>query len=466
MSTRKLLTVSVSSLVVAGALWTGTGTARTASSSTLTVASTADTTITQVTQDGDNGVKTTLATCPATCEGNSRGQRDAVVAFDVSGLPAGARNIRASLQLYSWNAYTATTTAHTTTGDATGDGSWADRGTPGAALDTRTAVTAGYNAWDVSEAVRGNGKLVFTVMQTARTTRTYWASRENSSASLRPRLVITYDPSSTASPSPTGSPTPKPTASPTSSPTPTASSTGGPAGWTKVWADEFDGASLDTSTWEARNNTRVDFDRACITNRPENVRVSGGSLFLTARKETRTCGSETRAYTTAYLTTMKRLSFTYGRFEVRAKSPNGPTGSTGLWPAFWLRPEDGANGEIDVMELPGGSAYYAAATQAIFNSYSPQVKQDQRFPFTTGYPGDGFHTYTTEWEPGVMRWYIDGRKVWQRDRTTTSWFDSAFSKPYHLRFTFHVGGWLGDPDAATRFPADFQVDYVRVWKRS
>jgi hypothetical protein len=29
---------------------------------------------------------------------------------------------------------------------------------------------------------------------------------------------------------------------------------------------------------------------------------------------------------------------------------------------------------------------------------------------------------------------------------------------------FQVGGWLGTPDAATAFPADFVVDYVKVWQ--
>jgi beta-glucanase (GH16 family) len=81
-----------------------------------------------------------------------------------------------------------------------------------------------------------------------------------------------------------------------------------------------------------------------------------------------------------------------------------------------------------------------------------------------GYPGDGLHTYATEWAPGVLRWYIDGHLVWARDRATTPWFDAAFSRPYHLRLNFQVGGWLGTPTAATRFPADFRVDYVRVYQ--
>ena len=56
-------------------------------------------------------------------------------------------------------------------------------------------------------------------------------------------------------------------------------------------------------------------------------------------------------------------------------------------------------------------------------------------------------------------------QVYRRDRSTTPWFDEAFSRPFHLRLNFQVGGWLGNPNAGTTFPAEFQVDYVRVWQR-
>ncbi|HSK95052.1 MAG TPA: glycoside hydrolase family 16 protein, partial [Euzebyales bacterium] len=216
--------------------------------------------------------------------------------------------------------------------------------------------------------------------------------------------------------------------------------------------------------WNARDNTRVDYDLACITSDPDNLFVEDGVLVLRARQERDTCGSATRDYTVAYLDTIGKASFTYGRFEIRAKSPNGRDDSRGLWPAFWLRPDDGGNGEIDVVELPGGAQYYQAATQAIFHSYAPSTKQDNRHTFAEGYPGDGFHTYTTEWTPDALVWYIDGEEVYRRDRSTTPWFDD-FHRPYNLRLNFQVGGWLGDPDPSTVFPADFVVDYVRVWQR-
>jgi beta-glucanase (GH16 family) len=452
----------------------------------LTFAAVTDTTSTQVLQDGDNGAKSTLATCPAVCEGNPKGWRDAVLSFDVTGLPAGATGVTATMRLFSWERFATATTVHA---GGPGTGVVASRPAVGGALSSTAEVSKGYNTWDVSSVVRADGTYTFTVRQAGLASRVYWASRENKNSSIRPQLVLSYRSAADAKPSTSATsarPAPSsaaPVVPPTSRPAPSSASAPAPAtptrtvtasptvtqpkpeGWQLAWSDEFDGSQLDKAKWQAKDNTMVDYDLACITADGDNVFVKGGLVTLRVQKEKETCGKETRDYSTSYLTTQGRASFTYGRFEVRAKTPTGRDNSTGLWPAFWLRPDDGGVGEIDVMELPGGAKYYRAATQAIFLDYTP-VKQDHRYEFPSGYPADGFHTYTTEWEPGVLRWYIDGKLVWQRDRSTTPWFDKAFSRPFHLRLNFQVGGWLGDPDAATRFPADFQVDHVRVWKRN
>jgi beta-glucanase (GH16 family) len=466
-------------LAVAGVLYTALPLLAADRVST-TVNAVADTTQTQVAQDGDNSVRTTLATCPQSCETNADGWRDATIEVAVTGLPAGASKITAKLQVYTWAAATATVSAHlAANGTARLPGVVAQRPAVGPALGTLTKLVSGYNDFDVSAAVTGNGTYTFVLRQDAPATRTYWASVENAKAAARPRLSLSYQNGSAPSPSvpasPTVSPTPSHTTAPPASPSPSPSHsapgstpppsptpTSAPAGWRLVWNDEFNGTTLDKTKWNTRNS-RVDYDKACITDRPQNLFEGNGYLTLRALRETYTCGPETRPYTTTYVDTIGKYTWTYGRFEVRAKSPNGPTNSTGLWPAFWLRPQDGGNGEIDVTELPGGAAYYKAATQAIFHDYTP-TKQDQRWTFPTGYPGDGFHVYTTEWSSTAMVWYIDGVEVYRRTPATTPWYTEVFNKPYNLRMNFQAGGWLGDPTAATTFPADFQVDYVRVYQ--
>ncbi|MGS2617097.1 hypothetical protein ACVCAH_21615 [Micromonospora sp. LZ34] len=202
------------------------------------VRASADTTATAVPQDGDNSVKSTLATCPARCDGNPRGAREAVIRFTVGGLPANAVNVRSTLRVHAWQRSAATVTAHASRLDAR-----AARPAPvpaGATLDTVSGVARGFNEWDVSELVRGNGSWTVSLAQTGPETRTYWASSENREPDLRPRLVVRYDvgtrpdPVVTTPASPSAAPTtsaPRPTPSPspnraTPSPTPSAPTAG------------------------------------------------------------------------------------------------------------------------------------------------------------------------------------------------------------------------------------------------
>jgi beta-glucanase (GH16 family) len=444
----------------------------------------ADTTVSQVPQDGDNDVKTTLASCPALCDRNPRGRRDATLQFAVAKLPANATKIKAKLRVYAWHDVAARIVARAVPGELSAV-------TPERLADTvgvqaAEKVKKGYNEFDVSGAVQRNGTYTFALSQEQHHTRIYWASRENSRSSLHPELVLSYStgPKPTTAPTtpatvppPATSPAPEPT--PTSTTEPPATTTGpttvppptttappaAPQGWRLVWEDNFTGDGIDRSKWNLRNGEGRDIDLGCNVSSPKNTLVGGGHLTLRALREQSTCSGENRQYTQSYLDTMGKSSWTYGRFEIRAKSPNKPDSSKGLWPAFWLRPDDGGNGEIDVTELPGGKDWYSRSTAAIFYDYTP-VKQDTRIALPGGgYPGDGFHTYTTEWAADSIKWYIDGKLVWTRDKSTTSWYDKAFHKPYNLRLNFQVGGWLGNPDASTSFPADFVVDYVKVYQR-
>jgi len=146
----------------------------------------------------------------------------------------------------------------------------------------------------------------------------------------------------------------------------TATATSG--NWKLIWADEFDGDALDASKWTHEVNCfgGGNNEQQCYTDRPENTQVANGILNIIAREESFSGPatweiypgydpddtSATRPYTSARIITGGKFSAQYGRFEMRARLPGGQ----GVWPAFWLWPEENTyggwplSGEMDIME--------------------------------------------------------------------------------------------------------------------
>lgn len=251
-------------------------------------------------------------------------------------------------------------------------------------------------------------------------------------------------------------------------------------GWTLVWSDEFDGDTVDTSKWNVRNADTLSYDQAYITARPENVTVSGSCLHLVAQREA--LGG--RQFTTGYLDTIGRFSQRYGRFEMRAQLPTAPGVSRGLWPAFWLRPDNSANGdgEVDIMEAYGTPTIRTDFDPAnryqwtVWQSEAAGAAKKSGYPWGEPAPGQprldaGFHVYALEWTPTGMVFFLDGVNVGQATPADIAWFDSSFAGPFHIRLNLQVGSsYWGNPDPAhpelTALPADYMVDYVRVYRQA
>ena len=254
-----------------------------------------------------------------------------------------------------------------------------------------------------------------------------------------------------------------------------------PAGWTLAWSDEFTGTTVNRAYWNVEDDSTYgdgNNELACLLDRPLNVSVAGGELKITARREAAPlrCGRDDRrfpdgrSYTSAMLSTKGKLAFEYGRFEIRARTPTAHGTSKGLWPAFWMRPAVGDIGEIDILEILGTSADAPGANRAyqtILYDYVPtHRKQSRPYDLPTGAFSDEFHTFAVEWERGSISWFVDGVLTYRRTAATTPWLDEAFVGDFYLRLNLAVGGdWPGAPDANTSFPARFEVDYVRVYRR-
>lgn len=233
---------------------------------------------------------------------------------------------------------------------------------------------------------------------------------------------------------------------------------------TLVWSDEFNGSSLDTSNWTCETGTGSggwgNNELQYYTSRPENIRVTGGNLVITARRES--YGGMN--YTSARIKTQDKRTWTYGRVEARIKIPTGK----GLWPAFWMLGNNITQvswpycGEIDIMEHVnnesvthgtihwsdhnGNYAYYGGPT-----SWNLDFSQ--------------YHVYAIEWSPSSIKWFVDGNQFWEANIANSINGTDEFHRPFFILLNLAVGGnWPGSPDGSTPFPAEMLVDYVRVYQ--
>ena len=248
------------------------------------------------------------------------------------------------------------------------------------------------------------------------------------------------------------------------------------SGWTQTWSDEFDGpagATIDATHWtfDVGGGGWGNKELESYTDRPKNAHLSGdGSLVIDVLREPFT-GPDgiARDFTSARLKSQGLFAQAYGRFEARMKLPKGQ----GLWPAFWMLGSDitsvgwPACGEIDIMENVGfepgiahgtihGPGYSGAG--GIGAPFS--LPASQRF-------ADDFHVFAVEWEPSVLRFYVDAQLYATRTPANLpSGKRWVFDHPFFLLMNVAVGGeWPGSPDATTVFPQQMLVDFVRVYRR-
>jgi beta-glucanase (GH16 family) len=245
-------------------------------------------------------------------------------------------------------------------------------------------------------------------------------------------------------------------------------------GYNILWSDEFNGSTLDDTMWnrERRDPGWTNNELQEYTNSDDNIFIRDGKLVLKAIK-TKKDGKD--YYTSGKVQGHDKTDFTYGKVVVRAKSPEGQ----GLWPAIWMMPKNESKygqwpkcGEIDIMEVLGSDVKKAYGT---LHYGSPHAEQQKTVVLDNGSFASDFHDYSVEWEPGEIRWYIDGNLY----QTVNDWFTgdengnekpypAPFNQPFFVQLNLAVGGdWPGDPDDTTDFEkAEFEIDYVRVYQKS
>jgi beta-glucanase (GH16 family) len=228
---------------------------------------------------------------------------------------------------------------------------------------------------------------------------------------------------------------------------------GNASNWIMTFNDEFDGASLDLVKWKTTyiwggrtNNDELEW---YVDDADQHI-VSEGTLKLIAKKES----VSGHSYTSGLISSHASFSQTYGYWEGRMKLPKGK----GLWPALWTLPTPyDWPPEIDIMENLGNQTTKVYMT----NHWGTDQSHQQ---YSTSYTGSdfsaGFHVFGIEWTDSAIVWYVDGV---QRARSTSG----IPSGKMHMIANLAVGGsWPGSPDSSTVFPAQLEIDYIRVYQQA
>jgi beta-glucanase (GH16 family) len=241
--------------------------------------------------------------------------------------------------------------------------------------------------------------------------------------------------------------------------------------WKLVWSDEFDGPEVDTSkwiydfgNWGWGNNELQYYTDA----RTENARLEDGNLVIEARKN-----DMGEKWTSARLTTRGKVSFLYGRIEMKAKVPK----EKGNWAAGWTLGDSYVDelswpycGEIDILESVGyevdnetgdGIAHISAHTPAYYFKKNNQVTSIKEIKNIAG----EYHTYSVEWTPTEIRGYVDGEQYYLYDKIDSEQ-EWPFAQPQTLILNLAMGGGWGGLQGMDESVTSqkFILDYIRVYE--
>lgn len=229
-----------------------------------------------------------------------------------------------------------------------------------------------------------------------------------------------------------------------------------PAGWTKVMGDDFTGSSLHPR-WYAYDAQPGGDTGACWD--PSHVSVSGGSLVLSTYADpgkVKPCPSTFADQVSGGINS-NQLAQTYGRYSARVSMDraHGVTFAAGLYTVDGSWPP-----EIDIVEGVGdyptaiSSNHYVGGCAANHCITRATTAVDWSVP----------HTWTLDWAPGRIEYYLDGRSY----GVITS---NVPAKPMWPAFQTQTWTCTASPiwtcpDKSTPTTSAVRIDWIVVYKRS
>ena len=248
---------------------------------------------------------------------------------------------------------------------------------------------------------------------------------------------------------------------------------------TLVWSDEFSGDAVDETKWniiDKMANHGAIYNRGAVS-----IKKDGENSYLainsknyeTTENLIEAVGwdqyqdqklKDSVTWSSGRVESKDKFSFQFGRMAVRAK----PNDSQGIWPAIWMLCQDETgHDEIDVLEYLGQDAWDAWTTNHFgildVNKASDGVA-------TKNYEAwcQDFHVFEVEWDPEVIRFFIDGMQVHSTSTAKADGRDGMHTRPMFAILETQVGdGWVGPVDYTkqeTKQDSEFLIDWVRVYQ--
>ena len=278
------------------------------------------------------------------------------------------------------------------------------------------------------------------------------------------------------------------------------------SGWELTFSDDFDGVRVKDRNWftSYRAGRKDWFARMGIPSRFEdpdaNYVIEDGILKLRIDRDLPRRRKPSAPAVSSIQTSDHRIGATtndvqrldkfaqkYGWWEIRCRMPKGD----GLHAAFWLVQADPLWQEYTVNNERLGSV---AGRSRNVSDYVVEIdifealgRYDNQLALTIHFPKDlgngkfgqfgssptlpfdwskNFHVYAMEWEEGRLTWYLDGQRLWVYEGPTPQKEMMILLGQYQLGGHPKFAGWLKPTPDNLPYPRDFEIDYVRVYRRT
>jgi beta-glucanase (GH16 family) len=249
--------------------------------------------------------------------------------------------------------------------------------------------------------------------------------------------------------------------------------------WVQTLKEEFDGDTIDLHRWNVHTpnwyDKRMHFSK-------DQVIVKDGFLTLRLEKKpgyqnddstgkTAYSGAKTD-YAAGQPETYGKWTQRYGYFEIREKQGTAKC----LWPGLWMMPDRGLKSGLPGLgeredTSKGGMEFDLTESQSSWGIHRFNIAchwdghegdAHKSFGTSANYvqaDKDGFIVVGLLWTPGSYVVYGNGKEIFRWDSPRVSNLQA------YLILQNEIGGWDNEEVDDAQLPADFVVDYIRVWQR-